>query len=116
MANPRQLIGSAVRFTGRVMLGVLQLGAAVFIGVGADGKTLMRLSGVHTPPAAGLADLARQGNHAALLKQLLYGGNPDSCDRQGNTPLQVAARQGNAQAAHLLLQSGATVDATDSTG
>ena len=73
----------------------------------------MRLSGIHSPPPASLADLARRGNLAALRNQLLYGVDPNSLDWQGNTPLQVVARQGDAQAVQCLLLFGASVDATD---
>lgn len=48
--------------------------------------------------------------HAALIKLLAAGDNPNLC-HAGRTPLTIAAAGGDSEALHLLHQAGAVVDA-----
>lgn len=51
-----------------------------------------------------------------IYRFLAYGGNPDSADKTGQTPLIRAALVGNTGTASLLLDHGATLDARTRNG
>ena len=53
---------------------------------------------------------ALANDHQAAEERLAAGDDPDASDRQGFTPLHLAAQEGALEVASLLLDHGATVD------
>ena len=64
--------------------------------------------------AESLAKVVERGDLAGLRTRLSSGANPNTSDTtpvKGWTPLMAAAYSGNAEAARILLDAGATLDA-----
>lgn len=58
-----------------------------------------------------------ESGRSGPLQQLLdYGGNPNLADKNGSTPLHVAAKLGDNWAASLLLERDARIDGIDKVG
>ncbi|MEU0134988.1 ankyrin repeat domain-containing protein [Streptomyces sp. NPDC006296] len=57
-----------------------------------------------------VTDLARQGRTAELLEFLDHGMPADVQDREGNTPLMLAAYHGHTETVRALIGRGADVD------
>lgn len=55
-----------------------------------------------------------EGGHPECLQYLLdYGGDANMAEKQGCTPLHVAAKMGEVEAATLLLERNARIDAVE---
>jgi hypothetical protein len=66
------------------------------------------LANTRGPNGSSLLALATQSGHVSTVKYLLkHGGDVNSSDHLGRTPLMEAALWGNAQIVYLLLQQGA---------
>jgi ankyrin repeat protein len=68
------------------------------------------------PPTINLYRAIHTGDLDQIKRHLLHGTDIHSPDREGNTPLHVAAEQGRLVISQLLLEHGAPLDAHDAQG
>jgi hypothetical protein len=75
---------------------------------------LKRLLGAGSKPA--ILGTVASGNERELRELLGKGGDPNETDANGVPALALAAMRGDAACAKVLIQSGATIDVTDTNG
>ena len=66
--------------------------------------------------AVQLNTLAREGKPEKLQQYIAVGADVNSVDYDGRTPLHIGASEGHKAVVHVLLESGARIDAKDRWG